>query len=110
MKIDRLSKAAAALLVAAFMARATPVMAQGPFVTVDYMKVAPGQEDAYLQLEQKTWKPIHEARIKAGNALAWYLYRVDSPTGTAADHNYVTVAVYANFEALENLYPNELLS
>jgi hypothetical protein len=110
MKIDRLSKAAAALLVVGFMVRATPVMAQGPFVTVDYMKVAPGQEDAYLQLEQKTWKPIHEARIKAGNALGWYLYRVDSPTGTAADHNYVTVAVYANFEALENPYPNELLS
>ena len=42
--------------------------------------------------------------------MGWYLYRVDSPTGTAADHNYVTVAVYANFEALENPYPNELLS
>ena len=71
MTIHRLSKAAAALLVAGFMVRATPLMAQGPFVTVDYMKVAPGQDDAYLQLEQKTWKPVHEARVKAGNALGW---------------------------------------
>lgn len=110
MTIHRLSKAAAALVVMGFMLRATPLMAQGPFVTVDYMKVAPGQDDAYLQVEQKVWKPIHEARVKAGNALGWYLYRVASPSGTSADHNYVTVAVYKSFEALENPYPNELIS
>jgi hypothetical protein len=110
MTIRSLSKAAAMLVVAGLMGRATPLMAQGPFVTVDYMKVAPGQDDAYLQLEQKTWKPVHEARVKAGNALGWYLYRVESPSGTSADHNYVTVAVYKNFEGLENPYPNELIS
>jgi hypothetical protein len=89
---------------------ATPAAAQGQFVTVDYMKVAPGQDDAYLQVEQKQWKPIHEARVKAGGALGWYLYRVVSPSGTQADHNYVTVAVYSSFEAIENPYPNELLA
>lgn len=44
---------------------AAPAWAQDRFVTVDYMKVAPGQGDAYLQLEQKLWKPVHEARVKA---------------------------------------------
>ena len=53
---------------------ATPASAQDRYVTVDYMKVAPGGDDAYLQLEQKTWKPVHEARVKAGNAAGWYLY------------------------------------
>jgi hypothetical protein len=77
-------------------------------VTVDYMKVAPGQDDGYLQVEQKMWKPIHEARVKAGKALGWYLYRVASPSGTLVDHNYVTVAVYSSFAATENPYPDEL--
>jgi hypothetical protein len=110
MTMCKLARAAAALLVAGLLARATPAAAQAPFVTVDYMKVAPGQDDAYLQLEQKTWKPIHEARVKAGNAIGWYLYRVDSPSGSQADHNYVTVAIYGSFEATGNPYPNELIS
>ena len=59
-----------AVLVAGFsLAGPIPAAAQGQaIVTVDYMKVAPGQDDAYLQVEQKMWKPIHEARVKAGNA------------------------------------------
>ncbi len=100
----------AVLAAALAVAGATPAAAQGQFVTVDYMKVAPGQEDAYLQVEQKMWKPIHEARVKAGNALGWYLYRVFSPSGTLVDHNFVTVAIYGSFEAVENPYSNELFS
>jgi hypothetical protein len=99
-----------AILLGLSIAGATPAAAQGQFVTVDYMKVAPGQDDAYLQVEQKTWKPIHEARVKAGNALGWYLYRVASPSGSQVDHNYVTVALYSNFEAMENPYPSELIA
>jgi hypothetical protein len=80
-------------MVAAVLAGANETAAQNQrpvVVTVEYMKVAPGQDDAYLQVEQKMWKPIHEARVKAGKAIAWYLYRVASPSGTLVDHNYVT--------------------
>ena len=89
------STAAAVAMVAGVLACANEAAAQNQslVVTVEYMKVAPGQDDAYLQVEQKMWKPIHEARVKAGNALAWYLYRVNSPSGTLVDHNYVTVAI-----------------
>ena len=89
---------------------ATPASAQDRYVTVDYMKVAPGGDDGYLQLEQKTWKPVHEARVKAGNAAGWYLYQVLSPSGSGADHNYVTVALYNSFEAMENPFPTALLT
>jgi hypothetical protein len=89
-------------------AGATPVAAQS-FATVEQMKVAPGQDSTYLELE-KAWKPLHEARVKAGLARGWYLYRVASPSGSSADHNYVTVAIYATFEAMENPYPQELLA
>ena len=110
MRMRRTSGLLTAILVGLSVAGATPAAAQSQFVQVDYMKVAPGQADAYLQVEQKMWKPIHEARVKAGNAVAWYLYRVVSPSGSQVDHNYATVAVYSSFEALENPYPNELLA
>ena len=99
-----------ALIVAGLAAAGTPAAAQNVVVTVEYMKVAPSQGDAYLQVEQKMWKPIHEARVKAGNALGWYLYRVVSPSGTQVDHNFVTVAVYSSFADTENPYPAELIS
>ena len=75
MRINRTVGLVTAVLVAGFsLAGPIPAAAQGQaIVTVDYMKVAPGQDDAYLQVEQKMWKPIHEARVKAGNALGWYL-------------------------------------
>ena len=106
------STAAAVAMVAGVLACATEAAAQNQslVVTVEYMKVAPGQDAAYLQVEQKMWKPIHEARVKAGKAIAWYLYRVASPSGTLVDHNYVTVAVYNGFEATENPYPDDLLA
>ena len=110
MRMRRTSGLLTAILVGLSVAGATPAAAQSQFVEVDYMKVAPGQDDAYLQVEQKMWKPIHEARVKAGNAVAWYLYRVVSPSGSQVDHNYATVAVYSSFEAMENPYPNELLA
>ena len=110
MRMRRTSGLLTAILVGLSFAGGTPAAAQSQFVTVDYMKVAPGQDDAYLQVEQKMWKPIHEARVKAGNALAWYLYRVVSPSGSQVDHNYATVAVYSSFEAMENPYPNELIA
>jgi hypothetical protein len=106
------STAAAVAMVAAVLAGANDAAAQvqRPVVIVEYMKVAPGQDAAYLQVEQKMWKPIHEARVKAGKAIAWYLYRVASPSGTLVDHNYVTVAVYNGFEATENPYPDDLVA
>jgi len=110
MRMRRTSGLLTAILVGLSVAGATPAAAQSQFVEVDYMKVAPGQDDAYLQVEQKMWKPIHEARVKAGNALGWYLYRVVSPSGSQVDHNYATVAVYSSFEAMENPYSNELLA
>src|SRR6476620_8223796 len=110
MRMRRTSGLLTAILVGLSVAGATPAAAQSQFVEVDYMKVAPGQDDAYLQVEQKMWKPIHEARIKAGKAIAWYLYRVAAPSGTLVDHNYVTVAIYDGFEATENPYPEDLLA
>ena len=71
MRINRTVGLVTAALVAGFaLAHPIPAAAQGQaIVTVDYMKAAPGQDEAYLQVEQKMWKPIDEAKVKAGNAL-----------------------------------------
>lgn len=103
-------RVAAGLLAGLCWAAVTPAQAQNRFVTIDYMKVAPGQDDAYLQVEQKIWKPVHEARMKTGDAIAWYLYAVASPSGTEVHHNYVTVGVYKTFEAMENPFPAALFA
>jgi hypothetical protein len=89
---------------------ATPAGAQAQsFAVVEYMKVQPGGDAAYLELE-KAWKPLHEARVKVGLARGWYLYRVASPLGSSADHNYVTVAIYADYAAMENPFPAALVA
>jgi hypothetical protein len=98
----------AVCLAAVWTAAATPAAAQS-FAIVEQMKVAPGQDSTYLELE-KAWKPLHEARVKAGLAQGWYLYRVTSPSGSSADHNYVTVGLYGTFAAMENPYPQELVA
>lgn len=107
--MNRWAVIAAFLTVAALGAAGATSASAQPFATTEYMKVAPGQDAAYLEVE-KAWKPLHEARVKAGLALGWFLYRVASPTGSSADHNYVTIAIYADYAAMENPYPEELVA
>ncbi|HKI88552.1 MAG TPA: hypothetical protein VKA38_05945 [Draconibacterium sp.] len=73
------------------------------FAVVEFMKVEPGQEGNYLELEQKIWKPIHQERVNQGKLFGWILYQV-MYTGTDDAYNYATVNVYANSANFENPY------
>ena len=53
----------------------TPIYAR-----LSYMKVAPGQAESYVRMEREVWKPIHEARLRAGIITGWQLYRVEYPS------------------------------
>lgn len=64
------------------------------FVQVDYMKVAPGQADAYLRLERETWMPIHRERIRRGQLRSWALFQVRYPYGTENEYDFVVVNAY----------------
>lgn len=64
---------------------------------IDYMKVEPGHEARYLEMETEWWKPVHAARIRNGSMHAWSLYRVRYPDGTARNYDFVTVNVYDSF-------------
>jgi hypothetical protein len=67
------------------------------------MKVKAGEEENYVDLEQKIWKPIHQERINKGILVGWILYQV-MYTGANDEYNYATVNIYANPANLENPY------
>jgi hypothetical protein len=101
-----LAKTMLTSLVVAFVLTCLPMFGNAQndpmvFAIVDYMKVKPGDEGKYLDLEKNIWKPLHQERIKEGKIIAWILYRV-LYTGTSDPYNYATVTVFDNPANLEN--------
>jgi hypothetical protein len=87
-------------------------------VLVSSMKVQPAKVNKYLELEQKIWKPLHQARIKAGNGRSWSLYEARFPSGTSTNRDYLTINVFdsmqefdqygeALFKVLPQVYPTK---
>lgn len=62
------------------------------YLLVEFMKVAPAQESAYLETES-FWEKIHDQRIKSGVILGWQLWRLQ-PGGENHDYQYMTVQVF----------------
>jgi hypothetical protein len=87
-------------------------------VLVSSMKVQPSKVAKYLELEQKTWKPLHQARIKGGNGRSWTLYGARFPSGTSTSRDYLTINVFDSMQdfdkyeesllkVLPQVYPNK---
>ena len=66
----------------------------GPIYTVGFVQVPAGGEADYVQMERGVFKPIHEARIRAGELEEWHLYAVESRDEGAAPYGYVVINVY----------------
>lgn len=62
------------------------------YLLVQFMKVAPAQESAYLETES-FWEKIHDQRIKSGAILGWQLWRLQSG-GENQNNQYVTIQVF----------------
>ncbi len=58
----------------------------------------------YVDVEMDFWKPIHEARIAAGELQAWTLYGVRF--GERTDYDYVVVNVYRGLNNVESAFAN----
>jgi hypothetical protein len=76
----------------------------------DYMKVPAGQTQAYLDLEQELWKPIHRERAQDETIEGWNLYEVVYPAGAERSYDYVTVSFYDAWDRLESPYAEEHLT
>lgn len=80
------------------------------YVHHDYMKVPSGQAQAYLDLEQELWKPIHRERAQDETIEGWNLYEVVYPAGAERSYDYVTASFYDSWDRLENPYAEEHLT
>jgi hypothetical protein len=67
---------------------------------VDFMKVPANGGDTYVAVE-KQWKALHQARVDAGEIVAWELYYVRN-SGTDSKYNFATVSIYENFSKTES--------
>jgi hypothetical protein len=69
------------------------------YIEVNYMKVAKGRWQEWLDLEQKYWKPMHEQRMKDGVMLSWMA--VVPRFGGATDYDAATFNVYPSLKAID---------
>lgn len=74
-----------------------------PFITFEYMHVKPGNENAYMQVEN-FWRTIHLAQEKKGNILGWSVWEVEAPYNMNAPYQYVVTTVYAHFSDILHPY------
>jgi hypothetical protein len=66
---------------------------KGSYLAFNHYRVKDGQFDEYIRLE-KTWKPLVEARIKAGSRQGWLLVGLWMPQGEAVPYNAMTIDVF----------------
>jgi hypothetical protein len=72
---------------------------RGSYLTFNHYKVKDGHSDEYVKLE-KTWKPLVEARIKAGSKQSWVLVGLWMPQGDAVPYNAMTIDVFPSWAEL----------
>jgi len=72
--------------------RAGDAAAEGDFVRIDPKRLTSTQQ--YVELERKTWKPIHEQRIKAGGLKGWAALYLSLPGGEDYQYQAATAEVY----------------
>lgn len=67
---------------------------------LDYMKTMPGKDAEYVKLEREVFKPLHQERIKAGQAAAWDLWEVVMPWADDSGFGYITTTGITDWDKL----------
>ncbi|MGI9174130.1 MAG: hypothetical protein ACR2GR_02265 [Rhodothermales bacterium] len=80
------------------------------YALIDFMRVKPGGEEAYISLERDGAKPVHQERVKEGKIDSWRLYGLMLPSGTEYGYNYGTAGFFDSLTALEDPDLEELIS
>lgn len=76
--------------------------------TVSYVKVKPGKNSEYRELEKQA-KEFHQARVDKGIITEWQLYR-KMYTGSEDPYEYILVQHNDDFSKTQNAMPRELLA
>lgn len=67
------------------------------YVRLDYMRVRPGKNGDYLDVEMKEWMPVHQSLINDGQCTGWGLWQLVFPGGSESAYHYVTSQRYADY-------------
>ncbi len=80
-----------------------------PYHWANYMRVVPGREQDYLQLEREIWKPIHSTYKRLGHTAGWAVYTLMFPFGTDYPYNFGTVDFYNDYAEIAITVPDSTL-
>lgn len=71
------------------------------YVIVNAMKVVPGRESDYIEMENNVFMPIHEEGIRQKIRAGWSLWE-KLYGGNYSDYQYMTLDAYYSFRQIEN--------
>ena len=75
-----------------------PALEKGQYARLNYYRVKPGQQAAWLKLETTGWKPLVES-LK-DSRLGWHLHTLAMPAGEYLHYNALTVDTFPSWTAL----------
>jgi hypothetical protein len=79
------------------------------YMSMDYMKVAPGKNPDYLMLEDEIAKPIHLERIEQNRMAGWEVYSLILPAGLNYGYNFATGNHFKELEHFEFGFNEEII-
>lgn len=78
------------------------------FIVVNAMKLLPGAQARYLELERDYFMPFHAERARRGVMNNWQLYRALMPYGEKYESDYVTFNGFDNWEDIRKSNPPDI--
>lgn len=67
------------------------------YIQVDFMKVKPGNDNMYMDVETNVWGPVHQQFVKDGSRVGWSLWQTVFPAGSGLEFQYVTTNFLSDF-------------
>jgi L-rhamnose mutarotase len=71
------------------------------YLQVNFMKVKQGEENAYINVENSVWKPVHEELAKTGSKSGWSVWSIIYPGGYGTEYQYLTVDDFSEFTQIK---------
>ncbi|MDA9773961.1 hypothetical protein N9B82_03300 [Saprospiraceae bacterium] len=75
-----------------------PTKTKSKIMVVNFMDVKPGDREAYLEMEDAIFKPLHSASNKEGKLIDWFIAEREIPYGMKVKTDYITVDKFDNYE------------
>ena len=75
------------------------------YIVVDWMDVHPGKMEAYMNMEESYYMPVHQKRVDGGHIKSWSLYAKMGYSEVPGSVDAATTATYASWQDMWDSYP-----